>query len=127
METTSDKLKYIIKEIEATPLHFKEIKLAIEKRVKYYKANEIFLDNISEEKILKHSFQSEVIQLGEKLEKASILLDKIKGIETHSHAPELNKLHTINGAIIPTPRKETIKEAVEYIATIKPLSDIKQF
>lgn len=44
----------------------------------------------------------------------------IKGLESHQYAPELNKLHLRNGAMIPAPGATTIRDARK--ALFKPLA-----
>jgi hypothetical protein len=100
METTTkltetEKLNYIIKQIKCYPNDSDFIKKAKEIKIKYYTNSSKLLNKISDEKIYSFSFQNEIIQYSEKLEKITIINEilnrkKIK-LESHGYAPELNK------------------------------------
>jgi hypothetical protein len=45
--------------------------------------------------------------------------NEVKGLERHAYAPEMNKLHFVNGDIINVPQMKTIKEALNYIKNLK--------
>lgn len=52
----------------------------------------------------------------------SIIYDRnrnVRGLERHAYAPELNKLHLVNGTEIYTPRCTDIDSAVKYIRAIE--------
>jgi len=91
-----DKLQYIINEINTVKNYNKHIKNAKRLKIVFYRGNLLKLDKIPKETILKHSFASEVLSLGEMLEKkdiiSKIIMTKKIKLETHAYAPELNKL-----------------------------------
>ena len=101
MDTISEKLEYINKEIKNTNLYFitdfnNHLKNAKEIKYKFYSNNRNKLKNIDSNTILKHNFQSEVLDLAEILEK-KVVINKIISmhhikIKRHRYAPELNKV-----------------------------------
>ena len=104
MDTISEKLDYINKEIKNTNVNLLgdfNIHLENAKEIKYafYFNSRNKLKNIDAKILLKHNFQAEILSLAELLEKKVIInkILKIKNIkiETHKFAPELNKV-TIN-------------------------------
>jgi len=134
METISEKLDYIIKEINLTPNYIKQIKEAKREKIDYYTSNKLELKNIDGKKILKHNFQSEVIARAEQIEKLetfeALYDNDIIGLEKHIFAPELNKLLISNypqTIEIPTPQQTTISEAKKYIRDNYALFQIRQF
>lgn len=134
METISEKLDYIIKEINLTPNYIKQIKEAKREKIEYYNSNKLELKNIDSKKILKHNFQAEVIARAEQIEKLetfeALYDNDIIGLEKHIFAPELNKLLISNHPQtieIPTPQQTTISEAKKYIRDNYALYQIRQF
>lgn len=104
MDTISEKLDYINKEIKNTNVNLLgdfNIHLKNAKEIKYafYFNSRNKLKNIDSKTLLKHNFQAEILSLAELLEKKVIInkILKIRNIkiERHKFAPELNKV-TIN-------------------------------
>lgn len=132
MDTISEKIDYIIKEIELTPQHNKFIKKAIKDKRSYYYKTRLKLKHVSAVAIINHNFQAETIKRGEYIEKLDFinnyLKKHIKGIEVHNYAPELNKLHFINNfKPIKIPQIISIEEAIETIAKKYYLSALKSY
>lgn len=132
MNTISEKIDYIIKEINLTPQHNKFVKKAIKDKITYYNKTRLKLKDISGVAIVNHNFQTETIKRGEYLEKLDFInkyLKKyIKGIEVHKYAPELNELHFINDfKPIKIPQVISIEEAIETIAKKYYLSALKSY
>jgi len=76
------------------------------------------LERIKLNKVLNYDFVAEVYRKSEVLEKTKLIeniIDKSKGIEVHKYAPELNKLHLING------NKINVKECFDFSAVKKKL------
>ena len=104
MDTISEKLDYINKEIKNTNVNLLgdfniHLKNAKEIKYKFYYNSRNKLKNIDAKILLKHNFQAEILSLAELLEKKVIInkILKIRNIkiERHKFAPELNKV-TIN-------------------------------
>lgn len=122
MNTISEKIKYINKEINLITNFNKHTKNAKEIKLKYYYLSRLELKKIDFKILLKHNFQSEVLSLAQLLEKKEIInkiinTKKIE-IEKHKYAPELNKF-TINKNIIDSPnlikidKKITVADKLE--------------
>ena len=94
MRTTKQKLEYILNEINSVQNYNLHVKNAKEIKIQYYKLSKKQLKEIPPSKILSHSFASEVLRLGEQLEKKEIINKIIKTkkikIQIHKYAPELN-------------------------------------
>ena len=101
MNTISEKLDYINKEIKNTNVSLlgefnTHLKNAKEIKIKYYNSSKEQLKNIDSKTLLKHNFQSEVLRLAELLEKKA-LINKIISthnirIERHKYNPTSNKV-----------------------------------
>jgi len=101
METISEKLDYINKEIKNTNVNLLgdfhiHLNKAKEIKYKFYYNSRNKLKNIDSKILLKHNFQAEILSLAELLEKKVVInkiinTKKIK-IEKHKFAPELNKV-----------------------------------
>ena len=96
MKTISEKIDYINTEINLTTNFNIHTKKAKQIKKKYYYLNRLQLKKLDAKILLKHNFQSEVLKLGELLEK-KVLINKIIStkkirVEKHKFAPELNKV-----------------------------------
>jgi hypothetical protein len=118
MKTTTQKLKYILDEINEVQNYNLHVKKAKEIKIEYYKLSEKQLKDVPPSKILQHSFGGEVLSLGEMLEKKEIInkiiaTKKIKVVR-HKFAPELNKLQILGKEknIINAPNVIKISESV---------------
>jgi len=120
MNTISEKLDYINKEIKNTNVSLLgdfDTHLNNAKKIKYkfYSSNRNKLKSIDSKILLKHNFQAEILSLAELLEKKVVInkiisTKKIK-IEKHQFAPELNKV-TINKNTIDSPYVINIDESI---------------
>jgi len=128
--TKEEKLKYIIEELKTTPKEgVYKVNECIKEKINFYTLNIDKLDNISEDKILKHAFISEVLSLSEDKEKKSYikrLKNKVVNLERHLYAPELNKLCFKDGKSVKTPQKTTIEEAINYFIFSNSVYQIKR-
>ena len=133
MKTVEEKLNYIKNEIKNTPKNgiykIEEIKKEV---LDFYINKKEMLENVSFENLKNYSFVSEILKKSELKEKLSFtknILDRVYRLETHSFAPELNRLNFINnkGVIIEvkTPQKTTIDESVCYLIESFSLIQIK--
>ena len=132
MDTISEKIDYIIKEINLTPQHNKFVKKAIKDKISFYNKTRLKLKGISAVAIINHNFQTETIKRGEYLEKLHFinkyLKKHIKGIEVHNYAPELNQLHFSNNfKPIKIPQINSIEEAIETIAKKYSVISLKSY
>lgn len=101
MDTISEKLDYINKEINNTNVNLlgdfnTHLNNAKEIKIKYYNSSKEKLKNIDSKTLLKHNFQSEVLILAELLEK-KVVINKIINIhnirvERHKYNPTSNKV-----------------------------------
>jgi len=101
MDTISEKLDYINKEIKNTNVNLLgdfniHLNNAKEIKYKFYYNSRNKLKNIASKILLKHNFQAEIISLAELLEKKVIInkilkTKKIK-LKRHKFAPEINKV-----------------------------------
>jgi len=127
METITEKLDYINKEIKNTNVNLignfnTHLKNAKEIKIKYYYSSRLKLKNIDSKIILKHNFQKEIISLAELLEK-KVVINKIINtknirLERHKYAPELNKVK-INKTIFKTPHVVAIDDIVSTMQKIQ--------
>lgn len=132
METISEKLDYINKEIKNTNVNLlgdfsTHLKNAKEIKIKYYYSNRLKLKNIDSKILLKHNFQKEIISLAELLEK-KVVINKIIStknirLERHRYAPELNKVK-INKTILKAPNVVAIDDIVTTMQKIQNCSAI---
>ena len=127
MQTISEKLDYINKEIKNTNVNLmgdfnSHLNNAKEIKIKYYYSSRIKLKNIDSKILLKHNFQKEIISLAELLEK-KVVINKIIStknirLERHKFAPELNKVK-INKTIFEAPHVVTIDDIVSTMQKIQ--------
>jgi len=117
MMNTTDKLSFIKQAINATSnegvYKARECK---KERIQFYKDNAARLDKVSESSLINHSFGGEVLDLS-RIKLAAKINDgkKVKGLERHSFAPELNKLHLVDGRIYSVPGMTTIEAALSQL------------
>lgn len=130
METISEKLDYINKEIKNTNVDLignfnTHLKNAKEIKIKYYYSSRLKLKNIDSKILLKHNFQKEIISLAELLEKKLVINKVINTknirLELHKFAPELNKVK-INKTILEAPNVVAIDDIV---STMQKIQDYK--
>lgn len=117
-----NKLLYILNEINKIDNYNLHIKNAKEIKVKYYTLHKDSLNKVSDNIVLKHNFGSEVLKLGELLEK-KLLINKIIStkkikIERHSFAPEINKTY-FNNKSISTPYVTEISKKITIQKQLK--------
>ena len=127
MQTISEKLDYINKEIKNTNVNLigdfnTHLNNAKEIKIKYYYSSRLKLKNIDSKILLKHNFQKEIISLAELLEK-KVVINKIIStknirLERHKFAPELNKVK-INKTIFEAPHVVTIDDIVSTMQKIQ--------
>ena len=114
----TQKLNYIVDEINSVKNYSKHTKDAKELKITFYKGNIDKLTNVPKETILKHSFGSEVLRLSESLEKKQIINKIIKGkkvvIERHKYAPEMNKAY-INNYEIKAPQITDFEQLKNFL------------
>lgn len=130
METISEKLDYINKEIKNTNVNLignfnTHLNNAKEIKTKYYYNSRNKLKDIDSKILLKHNFQKEIISLAELLEK-KVVINKIINtknirLERHKFAPELNKVK-INKTILEAPNVVAIDDMV---STMQKIQDYK--
>lgn len=133
MQTIEEKLNYIKNEIKTAPkTGIYKIKETSKEVLDFYTNKKEVLEKVSFEQLKKYSFVSEILIKCESKEKLSFtknILDRVYRLETHSFAPELNRLNFINnkGVIIEvkTPQKTTIDESVCYLIESFSLIQIK--
>ena len=132
METISEKLDYINKEIKNTNVNLignfnTHLKNAKEIKIKYYYSSRLKLKNIDSKILLKHNFQKEIISLAELLEKkvviSKIITTKKIKVSKHKFAPELNKTK-ISKHTIDTPNVVSIDNMVTTMQKIQNCSAI---
>ena len=127
METISEKLDYINKEIKNTNVNLMgdfntHLKNAKEIKIKYYHSTRLKLKDIDSKILLKHNFQKEIISLAEILEK-KVVINKIINtknirLEKHKFAPELNKVK-FNKTIFEAPNVVSIQDMVSTMQKIQ--------
>ena len=127
MQTISEKLDYINKEIKNTNVNLvgdfcTHLNNAKEIKYKFYYNSRNKLKNIDAKILLKHNFQAEILSLAELLEK-KVLINKIISsknirLEKHKFAPELNKTK-INKSTIDTPNVVSISDTVTTMQKIQ--------
>lgn len=133
MKTIEEKLNYIKDEIKTTPKSgIYKIKETTKEVLDFYTNKKEVLEKVSFEQLKKYSFVREILIKCETKEKLSFtenILDCVYRLETHSFAPELNKLNFINnkGFIIEikTPQKTTIEDSVSYLIKSLSLTQLK--
>lgn len=97
-------LAYIIKQINKA----KASKEAKQNRIEYYTTNKSKLESFCLMQLKDFNFIAEVERTNEKFKE----LKKVKMLERHAYAPELNKIWYKDGTFKSTPYKLTIKEAI---------------
>ncbi len=132
METISEKLDYINKEIKNTNVNLignfnTHLNNAKEIKTKYYYNSRNKLKDIDSKILLKHNFQKEIISLAELLEK-KVVINKIINtknirLERHKFAPELNKVK-INKTILEASNVVAIDDMVSTMQKIQNCSAI---
>lgn len=83
--------------------------------ISYYKDKQSLFEKVTIEQVRDHDFSNEVRTKAKNLKRYDILNKNVKGLERHTYAPELNKLHFINGQSISVSGKTTIEEAIKTI------------
>jgi hypothetical protein len=126
--TNQEKLNYILTEIKQTPKEgVYKIKECIKDRIDFYSKDINKLENISFEKLKKHSFVSETLYISETKQKQSYkkkLLSKILKLERHLYAPEMNKIHFKNKTVR-VPQQTDIYNSIDYIIRVSSINEIK--
>ena len=127
--TNNEKLTFIKEAINKTYCKNKLANKAKIQRFDFYTENINRLENISIEDLKKHRFDIEVINLAFELEKLDFVtkrvFKKIKGIEVHNYAPELNKIILTNGYNIAAPQITDIEKALLFITKSFSLTQLK--
>lgn len=121
MNTQISKIDIIISKINKVNCSGTFGKKAKLNRIEFYKDNISKLDNITFEQIEKFNFTAEVANLAYELKKLSYInkhiYKKIKGIEVHTYAPELNKIVFKNNIEIKAPQIKDIESAIKFLCT----------
>ena len=125
-----DRLNYIIHELKQAPTTgiFK-VKETKREMLSFYTKEKERLYDIPLEQIQKYSFISELLQRCEQKEKASKtkqILARVKGLERHEYAPEMNKLIFNNDEAFYVPQVKTIEKDVEVFISKSSLTKIKK-
>lgn len=127
METISEKLDYINKEIKNTNVSLignfnTHLNNAKEIKYKFYYNSRNKLKNIDSKTLLKHNFKKEIISLAQLIEKKVVINNIINTknikLERHKFAPELNKVK-INKTILEAPHVVTIDNIVSTMQKIQ--------
>lgn len=85
-------------------------------RLQFYKDNAERLGKVKESDLVNHSFYGEIKDLSRMKLAAKINSGKkVKSLERHSFAPELNKLHLVDGRIFSVPQMKTIEGALNKL------------
>jgi hypothetical protein len=105
-----------------------KVKETKKEMLNFYASNIDRLNSISIEQMNKHSFISELIHKCEQKEKSSkvkFIMNRVKGLETHAYAPEMNELVFNNNEVFKAPQAKTIEEAVTMFISKSSLIQIK--
>jgi hypothetical protein len=104
-------------------------KKAKKDRLDFYTKNLDRINSTDIERIEKHDFRLEAIELALKFERLDYFYKNIfihiAGLEKHSYAPELNKLAFNNGNFFHVPRIFTIVEAVTFVINTTTIEQLK--
>jgi hypothetical protein len=124
------KLAFIKASITKTNCNNKFAKKAKQNRIKYYTENVDKLIQINIEKIQSHNFNIEVIEHAFNLEKLNYIdkkvFNKIKCIEVHKYAPELNKIIFKNNTEIKAPQVINMEQATLFLLNRLSLEQLKE-
>lgn len=125
-----ENLEYIIHELKQAPsTGIFKVKETKKEMLNFYTKEKERLEKVPIEEMRKYSFISELLQKCEQKEKASKtkqVLNRVKGLERHEYAPEMNKLVFNNDEVFSVPQIKTIEKAVEVFINKSSLSQIKK-
>ncbi|MEN8123335.1 MAG: hypothetical protein ABFS35_23560 [Bacteroidota bacterium] len=105
----------IVENIEAVKLSGKWNVLAKNDLIERYTKNER-VGELSFKQIDEHNFYAEISNKATLMEKEHKIRSHTKGLERHAYAPEMNRLHFLNGKTASTPQQKEIESAVKYLA-----------
>jgi hypothetical protein len=130
MKTQISNIDLVINLISNIKATNKNIKVAKEQKIEYYKGKIEQLNTFNQEQIKNHNFKSEILNASLTVQKLDYfykykfkLIDKL---EIHNYSPEQNKLLFRKGEIfVSVPYKTDIDQAIIFIIENQTLEQIK--
>lgn len=127
MQTNLELVISLISEIKATN---KNIKIAKEQKIEYYKNKIDQLNTFNQEQIKAHNFKHEILNASITVKKLDYFYKhkykKIHGLDKHEYSPEQNKLYFNKGLnYVSVPYKNDMEQAIIFIIENQSLEQIK--
>ena len=110
-------VKEKINNVNAEYIPKKYVALAKRELIAFYVDNSEKVESMDYAKIEAYDFSSNVRQKARELNVYAKLEGKVVGLERHAYAPELNKLHFVNGKTYTVAGKTDVDSAIKQVAS----------